>query len=142
MLLNSIFEFVWDHFFKIFFGAIFAFYALGALFVIISSLFDSNTKKELDNNKLLLYGGGVVSLIVAILLIVSISNDIKSYNSKNSYFINEEYYEENYSGNISFKGKNCTAIVGCDCPGFEPRGSIGEDKFWCRHCNHKKQYHH
>lgn len=42
----------------------------------------------------------------------------------------------------SSKGKHCTYIVGCDCPGFKAKGSYGSDKYTCKHCGHDKQYHH
>lgn len=44
--------------------------------------------------------------------------------------------------NISFRGKPCTATVGCDCSGFEPLSNIGTDRFICKKCKHQKKYHH
>lgn len=43
---------------------------------------------------------------------------------------------------ISFKGKNCTYSVGCDCPGFEPTtdGDVWEESI-CKKCKHGKTYH-
>lgn len=46
--------------------------------------------------------------------------------------------------NPSFQGggKACTAIVGCDCSGFQKKAAYGSDEFVCRKCHHLKQYHH
>lgn len=44
--------------------------------------------------------------------------------------------------NISFRGKPCTATVGCGCSGFEPLSNIGTDRFICKKCKHEKKYHH
>lgn len=44
--------------------------------------------------------------------------------------------------NISFKGKPCTATVGCDCTGFVPESSVGKGQFYCKKCHHHKDYHH
>ena len=40
---------------------------------------------------------------------------------------------------INEKGKHCTAIFGCDCPGFKPSP---KNEFICDRCHHDKKYHH
>lgn len=142
MLLISIFEFVWDHWFKILIGIVCAFWAIGSIFSIISSFIDSNKKKESDDIKLLYYGGGFVSLIVGIIMISSVSKDITEYNTNNSGY-SSIVSNPSHNGEVTFREKACTGSVGCDCPGFEPVGSIGSDRFKCKHCPHPKNpYHH
>lgn len=40
-------------------------------------------------------------------------------------------------------GKHCNGYFGCDCPGFSPKTDGYEyQKAYCKHCGHKKTYHH
>lgn len=48
---------------------------------------------------------------------------------------------DGYKYNISFKGKPCTATVGCDCKGFKPKSTVGPERFICDRCKHEKKYH-
>lgn len=52
------------------------------------------------------------------------------------------YTDRTYNNNVSFKGKHCNGIVGCDCPGFAP---IQHKEVWkqayCKHCGHHRSYH-
>ena len=54
------------------------------------------------------------------------------------------YWECPYTetkNNVSFQGKVCTGIVGCDCSGFSASSTVGNGQFICRKCNHQKKYH-
>lgn len=42
---------------------------------------------------------------------------------------------------VASQGKKCRATVGCDCPGFKAKGTIGSDQFVCKRCGHDKKYH-
>ncbi len=58
----------------------------------------------------------------------------------------EEFDDEEESGggssNVSFKGKKCRGIVGCDCSGFKPitDGDVWQQAY-CKKCGHERRYH-
>ena len=66
-----------------------------------------------------------------------------------SEIVTTSYYNETYSPSsneygheISFRGKNCSGSVGCDCSGFVPITNGDEwQKSICKHCGHKKSCH-
>lgn len=123
---------------KFLFGLICAYWALGAIVMILKSFHDREAKQELESSKLLVYGGGLISAILAIWIITSCVNEWTGGGDESYY----EYYDGSGS-NPSFKGKkHCTETVGCDCPGFDPitNGEVWQQSY-CRHCGHKKRNH-